>query len=371
MIELSGSYGEGGGALIRTALALSTLTGKPFKINNIRSGRPKPGLKAQHLTAIKALKEICNAKTKKFELGTTDFWYHPGKIKSGTYEINIGTAGSITLLTQALILPCMFAPNKITLNITGGTCGKWQASVDYLQNVLLPHLKKFVDKIDLKILKRGYYPRGGGQISLEISPKLKLKDFENFDQFWEELQLKTNHINLIEQGDLEQIKGIINVSQELEEKEIAERIERSAKSSLSNYQVPVQIRIDYRETFSIGGELLLWTVYSKKGKVDFENPTILAGDALIEKNKNSEEVGKEAVQELKEKINSKTPVGEQLTDQLIQFISLLPNSTLQTNKISNHTDTNIYVTEKFLSINFKVNKKTNFISVEKISKEEN
>ena len=155
MIQLDGSYGEGGGSLIRTALALSTLTKKPFKINNIRAGRPKPGLKAQHLTAIKALKEICNAKTKDFELGTTDFWYHPGKIKSGVYNINIGTAGSITLLLQALILPSMFAPNKITLKVTGGTCGKWQASVDYLQNVLLPHLKRFVSKIELKIMKRG------------------------------------------------------------------------------------------------------------------------------------------------------------------------------------------------------------------------
>jgi len=105
MIEIDGSYGESGGSLVRVALALATLTGKEFKITNIRLGKKDPGLKAQHLHAIKALKEICSAKTNEIELGSDFLHYIPGKIKSGTYQIDIGTAGSISLLLQALIIP--------------------------------------------------------------------------------------------------------------------------------------------------------------------------------------------------------------------------------------------------------------------------
>ncbi|MBI2666782.1 hypothetical protein HYX13_04170 [Candidatus Woesearchaeota archaeon] len=182
MITLDGSFGEGGGSLVRVALALSVFTGQSFEIKNIRSGRPQPGLKAQHLEAIQGLKRICNAQTnekspegffkvsgsegiaKKNEasnpetneihLGSTELRFIPGKLKQGTFIIDIGTAGSISLLLQAIILPCLFAPGRITLKITGGTCGKWQASVDYLQNILLPQLHKFVEKIELKILRR-------------------------------------------------------------------------------------------------------------------------------------------------------------------------------------------------------------------------
>ncbi|HLC81108.1 MAG TPA: RNA 3'-terminal phosphate cyclase, partial [Candidatus Nanoarchaeia archaeon] len=133
MIQLDGSYLEGGGSLVRVALALSALTEKPFHVTKIRSGRKQPGLKAQHLTAIKALKEICEAETNEVEVGSTELRFKPGKVKPGTYNIDIGTAGSITLLLQALILPCLFAPWKVILNVKGGTCGKWQASVDYLR----------------------------------------------------------------------------------------------------------------------------------------------------------------------------------------------------------------------------------------------
>lgn len=359
MIQLDGSYEEGGGALVRTALALSALTGKEFKVTNIRSNRPEPGLKAQHLTAITALKEICQAETNEIKLGSTELYFKPGKVKKGTYEINIGTAGSITLLLQALILPCLFAPGKITLNITGGTCGKWQASVDYLQNIVLPHLYRFVDKIELKILKRGYYPKGGGQVKLEITPKLKIEDFK---LGWKELQSKTAKIILTEQEILEQFKGVVNVSSELQGKEVAERIKKSAEGSLKEYSAPTNIRIEYVNSLSPGGEILLWGIFSSRGKVDFDNPIFLAGDALVEKGKSSEQIGKEAAEKLKQQIHSETAVDEHLADQLIQFMSLLPGSKIKCGKISKHAHTNIYVAEKFLPVKFKVEE--NIIGVE-------
>tara|TARA_Y100000310_G_scaffold89923_1_gene87155 strand:- start:103827 stop:104921 length:1095 start_codon:yes stop_codon:yes gene_type:complete len=364
MINLDGSYGEGGGALIRTALALSTLTGISFEVTNIRAGRKKPGLKAQHLAAIKALKEICNAKTNDVELGSSKLRYIPNQIIGGKYNIDIGTAGSITLLLQAIILPCMFAPSKVTLKVRGGTCGKWQAGVDYLQNILLPHLKKFVDKIEMKVLKRGYHPKGGGLIELQISPKFSLNKFDSCSAMLEELSMKVPKINLFDQGELEQIKGIINMSSELEDKNVGERIKRAARVHLNKYLQPFNIRLDYTSSESLGGEILLWTVFSKDGKVDFTNPTLLSGDALLEKGKRSEEIGVEAAAELKEAIVSGAAVDKWLADQLIQFMALLPGSVIETNLITDHTKTNIYIVEKFLEVGFKVDH--NRITAEKI-----
>ncbi len=348
MITLNGSQGEGGGAIVRVALALSTYTKQEFKITNIRAGREQGGLKAQHLAAIKALKEICNAETNEVQLGTTELHYKPGKIKSGRYEFDIGTAGSITLFLQAIILPSLFATGKITLTVRGGTSGKWQASVDYLQQILLPQLKRFVDKIELKILKRGYYPLGGGEIVLEIFPQ------KNREKTITPIILNT-------QGQLEQIKGVINTSTSLQEQRVAERIQQAAEASLRKYQVPINIRVEYANAQSIGGEIILWAVFSNNGTIDQLNPVILSGDALLEKSKRSEEVAKEAVEELSTEIDSGAAVDHHLADQLIPFMALLLGSKIKVSEVSPHTQSNIDVVEQFLPVKFEV--KDNVIEV--------
>jgi RNA 3'-phosphate cyclase len=365
MIELDGSYGEGGGALIRTALALSTLTGKPFTVNNIRAGRPKPGLKAQHLHAIKALTEMCGATTNNIELGSTELEFTPHNIKKGIYNVDIGTAGSITLLLQALILPSLFAPGKVTLRIKGGTAGKWAASVDYLQNILLPQLQRFVEKIELKILKRGYYPKGGGEIKLEITPRFPSHTFESFENFMEELDYKCANIMLTEQHELEQVRGVVTVSADLMEKEVGERIKKSCENSLREYNQPISIRTEYTNTASVGGEVVVWGIFGKGGKVDFDNPIILGGDALVDKRKSSEEIGKEAADELKQEINSEAAVDKHIADMLIPFMGLLPGSKIKTSEITNHTTTNIYVVEKILDVGFSTEKNT--VTVKKVN----
>ena len=354
MIKLDGSHLEGGGALVRVALALSALTGQEFSVANIRAGREQGGLKAQHLHAIKALQKICNAQTNEIEIGSTELHFKPGKIKSGTYEIDIGTAGSITLLLQALLLPCLFAPRTVTLKIKGGTCGKWQASVDYLQNILLPHLHRFVDKIEIKILKRGYYPKGGGEVEVKIIPRFMLSHFDTFELFWEDLQPKCAAIQLVEQGKVEQVKGVINLSKELEEKNVAERIRKVAVDSLHSLSVPANIRIESVQSLSTGGEIVLWAVCSQKGKVDFDNPVLLGSDALIELGKRSEDVGKEAAQELLREINSGAAADYHLSDQLIMFMGLLPGSEILSSEVSKHALTNMYVVEQFLPVKFRV-----------------
>lgn len=366
MIQLDGSHLEGGGALVRVALALSALTGQEFSVANIRAGREQGGLKAQHLHAIKALQKICNAETNEVEIGSSELHFKPGKIKSGTYEIDIGTAGSITLLLQALLLPCLFAPRTVTLKIKGGTCGKWQASVDYLQNLLIPHLQRFVDKIEVRILKRGYYPQGGGEVEVKIIPRFMLSHSVHFELFWEDLKSKCARIKLIEQGKVEQVRGVINLSKELEEKNVAERIRTSAVEILRPLQVPVNIRNEHVQSLSIGGEIIVWAVCSQNGKVDFDNPVLLGADALIEMRKRSEEVGKEAAQELMKEINSGAAADHHLADQLIMFIGLLPGSEILASEVTKHALANMYVVEQFLPVKFEVEGKK--IKLKKIEK---
>ncbi|MBI2112853.1 RNA 3'-terminal phosphate cyclase [Candidatus Woesearchaeota archaeon] len=348
MIILDGSFGEGGGALVRTALALSTLTGQEFKITNIRSNRPSPGLKAQHLQAINALKQICQAQTNKIDLGSTELHFSPGKIKAGIYDIDIGTAGSISLLLQALILPCMFAPGKVTLNITGGTCGKWQAPVEYLQNVLLPYIKKFVERIELKIIKRGYFPVGGGKVKVEIWPQVNSEDPAVISLFCNSL----SKYELEHPGKLEQIRGIVNVSADLQDKEVAERIKKAAEGSLKEFDVAKTIRVEYSNTPSTGGEIVLWGVFSREGDVNH----FIGSSTLVERGKNSETIGQEAGQELKKEILSGFAVDPYLADQIIPFLALQPGSMITTSTITEHCLTNVYVAEHFLPIGFKIGK---------------
>ena len=357
MIQLDGRYGEGGGALVRTALALSTLTGKSFEVKDIRAGRPNPGLKAQHLTAINALKEITGAETNKIFLGSTGLSFIPGRVKRGIYNIDIGTAGSITLLLQALILPCLFAPGKVILNVKGGTCGKWQASVDYLRQALLPQLQRFVAKIELKILRRGYYPKGNGAISLEIVPKIRLSDFPDFNEGYEKINLTVPKIKLIEQGRLERMEGIVNISKPLEDKKVGERIKKTAELKLKHYQVPIEIRIDHAESLSIGGEALLWAVFSRNGKEELINPIILASDVLVEPGKSSEQIGIELAEKLGREIDSGAAVDVHLADQLILFMAMLPGSEIKTSEVSKHAQTNCYVSELFLPVKFECGEK--------------
>ena len=348
MIKIDGSYLEGGGQIARTALALSTLTGKPFEVDNIRKGRCDSGLKAQHLYCVRALEELCNAKAEGVKLGSTYLRYFPGRIKGKTISIDIGTAGSISLLLQAVLLPSMFADSKVRLKITGGTDGKWAQPYDYFVKVFLPQIEKFVDGIDVELVKRGYYPKGDGKVDIKISPKYKLIDFMDFNEFYNFLKSDENNnlnYNLIEQGRLKNIYGVSHASKFLEKSEVAERQAKAAKYELTKLNVPVKIKTEYHDTASTGSGIVLWAEY-ENGRV--------AGDSLGEQGRRAEIVGKEAAENLMEEIKSGAPVDKYLADQILPFMALTPNSKIKVSKVTNHTKTNIYVVEKFLDVKFEL-----------------
>lgn len=345
MIKLDGSYGEGGGQIIRTALALSTITKKPFEVEHIRKGRCDTGIKSQHLYCIKALEKLCNAKTEGAKLGSTYLKYCPGEIKGRTISIDIGTSGSICLVLQALLMPCFFADQKVRLKMTGGTDGKWAQHYNYFKSVFLPQIERFTGKIDVKLIKRGYYPKGGGKVDLKIIPKFKLNEFRDFNEFLNFVKSKNMDYNLTEQGKLIKIEGLSNASNYLKEAEVAERQAKSAKQVLAKLNTPVGIHPEYYDTLSPGSGIVLWA--------EFEN-TRIGGDSLGEKGKRAEAVGKEAAEMLLKEIDSGAPVDEYLADQILPFMALTKFSKIRVSKVTEHCKTNIYVIEKFLDVKFRI-----------------
>lgn len=351
MIKLDGNFLEGGGQIVRNALALSVLTGKAFEICDIRKNRPQPGLKAQHLHAIKALEELCGAKTSGAELGSERLIFEPGKINTKNLEIDIGTAGSISLLLQAVLLPCFFADKQITLKIKGGTAVKWAMPIEYLQNVFVPQIRKFCEKIEVKLEKRGYYPAGGGIVEIVIKPKYKLSEFDSFEKFSDFLKTKQK-IKLFNRGKLICIGGVSHASKELEKSQVTERQTIRAKNILASLKVPIEISCEYSEALSISSGITLWAMFENKD--DDDSQIILGSDILGERGKKSEAVADECANQLLKDINSKACVDKHLADNLIPWMALFKPSRIKTSEITNHTKTNIYVTEMFLGKCFEV-----------------
>ena len=358
MIKIDGSYLEGGGQIVRTALALSTITQKPFEIYGIRKGRKDSGLKSQHLYCVKSLQELCNADAEGAELGSKTLKYYPKKIVAKNLDIDIETAGSATLLMQALLPPAIFVSKPITISINGGTDTKWSQPFDYFNSVLLPQLQRF-SRIEAKLLKRGYYPKGNGKVQVKINPRHKLNDFKSFDEFHEHLKKNVNKINLVEQHFLIQIKGISHASKDLENARVAERQAHSAQSILGKkFNVPIKISSEYQNTLSIGSGITLWAIFSKnKEDIDENNPIRVGADALGEQGKKAEIVGEEAAISLIKEIESKAPVDSHLADQILPFMALIGNSQIKVSEITNHCRTNIYTIEQFLGKIFDIDDK--------------
>ena len=306
MIEIDGSHGEGGGQIIRTSLTLSAITRKSVHISNIRSNRPNPGLQPQHLTACKAVRNVCRGALSHCDIGSTELTFEPGPIIGGRYEFDIGTAGSVTLVAQTL-LPILFKASKESeLRIIGGTHVMKSPSYDYFERVFLPAIKSFGADAACRILKPGYYPKGGGIIEIDVKPS-ELKGREEWD------------------GDGE-VHAMIRVSGLPESIAI-----RDKKIFVENDCGRTYIRQD--EADSIGNAVTAW--------MGFRGSYFLG-----EKGKRAEQVGQEAYDELMREKGF--DVDMHLADQLLVYAAIADGKTRYTSRVSDHLRTNASVISKFL-----------------------
>ena len=177
ILEIDGSLGEGGGQVLRTSLALSLITGQPFRLRKIRAGRAKPGLAAQHLMSVKAAAEIGQAKVRGAQLGSCELQFEPGTVSAGDYHFKIGTAGATSLVLHTIYLPLALAGGESTITIEGGTHVKASPCFDFLARTWAAYMKALDIPIDLHLDRVGFYPRGGGMIRARIGPAPKIRSF--------------------------------------------------------------------------------------------------------------------------------------------------------------------------------------------------
>jgi RNA 3'-phosphate cyclase len=282
------------------------------------------------MMGIKALKDMTGAKVEGLKEGSTCIEFHPGEIKAGQYQINIGTAGSTTLILQVLFLPSAFAPGKVELLISGGTDVKWSPPIDYVKNVTLPITRKMGYNADIELISRGYYPKGGGKIRAEVMPISNL-----------------TAVKITETGRL---KGIEGVAHSLNLPcHIVERLAKSAKEALSGYEC--DIKLECGKNFSTGCGITLWA--------EFEN-TAIGASSLGEIGKPAEKVGREAGLTLLEEMKSEAPIDSHMGDQIIPYLALAEGtSKIVVHKPTSHLRTNIYITEKILQNKFVIKEREN------------
>ena len=349
MLLINGA--EGGGQILRTSLALSVLTKTAFHMEDIRKNRPKPGLKPQHLAAIAASQKLSSAQVEGANPGSLGITFIPKELRGGNISIDIGTAGSITLLLQAVLIPSLFG-KRTRFRIQGGTDVPFSMPVDYFNQVFAPHLRTYGD-ISVSGIRRGYMPKGGGWVELRTKPFFRLDEHPSFSSFHQ--KQFTRGLFLTEQQKLFAIQGISHASKDLEKAEVAERQATAAKHALRGF--PVSIAAEYCDTLSTGSGITLWAVYSSNPEApSLGSPIRLGADCLGEKGRKAEAVGEEAAKALLREMSSGAPVDSHLADNLIPLLGIFGGS-IRVSQITPHTLSNIETVKKFLNTDFKIQDK--------------
>ena len=328
MIDIDGSYLEGGGQILRTAIALSTITKQSVRILNIRKGREKPGLRPQHFQGITAAAKICGATVQGLKINSLEVDFAPSQIKGGTYTIDTKTAGSVTLILQTLIPIGIFSESPLELIIKGGTAVPFSPTIEYFQHIVCHILKIMGVSIFLDIRRHGFYPKGGGEIFVKIEPS------------------KIRNIILMDRGTLQKIDVVSIASNHLKDAKVAERIVNGFGKIIPDAHTKIQ----YVHAFSPGCFL--------RSHAHFDNGK-MGADALGKKGKRAEDVGKDAARALKKEIESNASIDSWMVDQIIPYMAL---ATVKTNAVSKvkipcltkHAQTNIWVTKKFLPVEFEI-----------------
>ncbi|MBO3799567.1 MAG: RNA 3'-terminal phosphate cyclase [Candidatus Brockarchaeota archaeon] len=334
-LEIDGSMGEGGGQVLRTAVALSALLKKPVKVFNIRAKRSNPGLRPQHLAAVKAVASLTGARVEGLSVGSSQILFFPDEVKASDIELDVGTAGSISLVLQAMMPVLAFSKREVVLVLKGGTDNPRAPPIDYVREVLAKNLSRMGYFVDVSVERRGFYPRGGGIVRFKSKPVERLKP-----------------LLITDFPGLKSVKIFVYSSRL--PRHVAERIAGSAASQIRS-RLKVEPAIEYEV---LSGEERNASLDPGCGILiigTLEDDMVFASSALGERGKPSEKVGSEAVSEFIRQVEHRAPADRNLADQLVVYTALADGvSELRTHEVTLHTLTTIRLVELFLPVRFEV-----------------
>jgi len=333
-VRIDGSFGEGGGQILRSSLSLSLVTGKPFRIEKIRANRKKPGLLRQHLTAVQAAAEVGAAEVEGASLGSKALSFVPGKVRVGEFRFAIGTAGSGTLVLQTILPALITADGPSRIEIEGGTHNPAAPPFDFLERSFIPLIERMGPRVKLELQRYGFYPAGGGRIVVEITPTDVLKPIE-----------------LEERGEI---------------------TTRRATALVAN--LPYHIA---RRELDTVGKLLNWNAESLRCE-DTKNSVSPGNLVMIELGSSAvteiftafgklgvsaEDVAKDAAEQARAYMHSTAAVDEHLADQLLLPLALARRGSFSAVNLNMHAKTNMEVIRQFVTVQFELAQEEGFTRV--------
>ncbi len=344
MINIDGSWGEGGGQILRTSLSLATITGQPVRIERIRANRPKPGLAAQHLTSVRAAATLCQARVRGDTLGSMTLEFMPTcEPQAGQYTFDVtearegGSAGAVTLILQTILISLALANGSSKVILKGGTHVAWSPPVTYIEEVYLPTLGQLGVRAEVKLNAWGWYPRGGGEVELRVTGS----------------QQSLSGLQLLERGALQQIRGLAVVT-ELPA-HIPQRMANRAENLLQQAHLPAQIKAVRERGLAPGAGIFLTAEY-EHSRAGFS--------ALGRRGIPAERVAETAVRELLDFHAQAVPVDPFLGDQLLLPLAFSSQtSQYRVASISKHLTTNAWVIEQFELANIVIEEDKQLVNV--------
>lgn len=322
LLEIDGSFGEGGGQILRSAATLSCITQTPIRVKNIRSNRKVPGLRPSHLAAVKILAKMCSAQVDGLAVGSTTVEFRPKQIEDVFLEENVGTAGSIPLIMQAII-PLAVSGKKIEISITGGTDVPWSPTANYTKYVLAEAYSRIGISFTMKIQRRGYYPKGGGLVHLTVSPCSELAPTHLTKRTEKKAKIVCCYTDM--------------------DNMISDSID-GAKKLLENNGFATSVEKSEEKANNPGASMLVFS---------HDPGSIVGADELLEP-KNKSDFGKKSALEF---ANSDMGVDTNLSDMLVTPLSLCKElSVFTVPSISKHLETNLYITSKLTGCKYGIGK---------------